>query len=86
MELYALIFQIVECIGIFFVNIFNGSRDFFSMRPDKFSCQREQDQTCLSYAECSRKSHVCKMYGTFSISHEQSKLCLLYTSDAADDN
>ena len=62
MELYALIFQIVECIGIFFVNIFNGSRDFFSMRPDKFSCQREQDQTCLSYAECSRKSHVCKMY------------------------
>ena len=35
MELYALIFQIVECIGIFFVNIFNGFRDFFSMRPDK---------------------------------------------------
>ena len=29
MELYALIFQIVECIGIFFVNIFNGFRDFF---------------------------------------------------------
>ena len=23
-------------------NIFNGCRDFFSMRPDKFSCQREQ--------------------------------------------
>ena len=43
-------------------NIFNGFRDFFSMRPDKFSCQREQSQTCLSYAECSRKSHVCKMY------------------------
>ena len=37
-------------------NIFNGCRDFFSMRPDKFSCQREQNQTCLSYAECSRKS------------------------------
>ncbi len=55
-------------------NIFNGCRDFFSMRPDKFSCQREQNQTCLSYAECSRKSHVCKMYETFSISHEQSKL------------
>ena len=43
-------------------NIFNGCRDFFSLRPDKFSCQREQSQTCLSYAECSRKSHVCKMY------------------------
>ena len=28
MELYALIFQIVECIGIFFVNIFNCFRDF----------------------------------------------------------
>lgn len=25
-------------------NIFNGCRDFFSMRPDKFSCQREQSQ------------------------------------------
>ena len=37
-------------------NIFNGCRDFFSLRPDKFSCQREQNQTCLSYAECSRKS------------------------------
>lgn len=37
-------------------NIFNGCRDFFSLRPDKFSCQREQSQTCLSYAECSRKS------------------------------
>lgn len=37
-------------------NIFNGFRDFFSMRPDKFSCQREQSQTCVSYAECSRKS------------------------------
>ena len=43
-------------------NIFNGCRDFFSMRPDKFSYQREQRQTCLSYAECSRKSLVCKMY------------------------
>ena len=37
-------------------NIFNGCKDFFSMRPDKFSCQRVQSQTCLSYAECSRKS------------------------------
>lgn len=37
-------------------NIFNGFRDFFSLRPNKFSCQREQNQTCLSYAECSRKS------------------------------
>ena len=43
-------------------NVFNGCRDFFSLRPDKFSCQRVQSQTCLSYAECSRKSHVCKMY------------------------
>ena len=29
---------------------------------EEFSCQREQSQTCLSYAECSRKSLVCKMY------------------------
>ena len=29
MELYALIFQIIECIGIFFVNIFDGCKDFF---------------------------------------------------------
>ena len=45
-----------EYLGKFFTKIFNGCRDFFSMRPDKFSCQREQNQTCLSYAECSRKS------------------------------
>ena len=45
-----------------------------ALSSEEFSCQREQSQTCLSYAECSRKSHVCKMYGTFSISHEQSKL------------
>lgn len=37
-------------------NVFNGCKDFFSLRPDKFSCQRVQSQTCLSYAECSRKS------------------------------
>ena len=37
-------------------NVFNGCRDFFSLRPDKFSCKRVQSQTCLSYAECSRKS------------------------------
>ena len=37
-------------------NVFNGCRDFFSQRPDKFSCQRVQSQTYLSYAECSRKS------------------------------
>lgn len=36
--------------------IFNGCRDFVSLRPDKFSCQRVQNQACLSYAECSRKS------------------------------
>ena len=45
-----------EYLGKFFTKIFNGCRDFFSMRPDKFSCQRVQSQTCLSYAECSRKS------------------------------
>ena len=28
----------------------------------------------FEYAECSRKSHVCRMYETFSISHGQSKL------------
>ena len=43
-------------------NIFNGFRDFFSLRPDKFSCQRVHSQTCLSYAECSRKSLACKLY------------------------
>ena len=37
-------------------NVFNGCRDFFSLRPDKFSCQRVQSQTCLNYAERSRKS------------------------------
>ena len=37
-------------------NVFNGCMDFFSLRPDKFSCQRVQSHTCLSYAECSRKS------------------------------
>ena len=37
-------------------NVFNGCRDFFSLRPDKFSCQRVQSHTCLSYAECRRKS------------------------------
>ena len=34
----------------------------FKLSSEEFSCQREQSQTCLSYAECSRKSHVCKMY------------------------
>ena len=47
---------------------------------DEFSCQRVQSQTYLSYVECSRKSHVCKMYETFSISHEQSKLTLKLSS------
>ena len=37
-------------------NVFNGCRDFFSLRPHKFSCKRVQSQTCLSYAECSLKS------------------------------
>ena len=32
------------------------------LSSEESSCQREQSQTCLSYAECSRKSHVCKMY------------------------
>ena len=32
------------------------------LSSEQFSCQREQNQTCLSYAECSRKSLVCKMY------------------------
>ena len=36
--------------------IFNGCKDFISLRPDKFSYKREQSQTCSSYAECSRKS------------------------------
>lgn len=44
-----------EYLGKFFTKIFNGC-SFFSLQPDKFSCQREQSQTCLIYAECSRKS------------------------------
>ena len=57
-ELSSLEFLSVKTLS----NVFNGCRDFFSLRPDKFSCKRVQSQTCLSYAECSRKSHVCKMY------------------------
>ena len=34
----------------------------FKLSSEEFLCQREQSQTCLSYAECCRKSHVCKMY------------------------
>ena len=34
----------------------------FKLSSEEFSCQRVQSQTCLSYSECSRKSHVCKMY------------------------
>ena len=34
----------------------------FELSSEEFSCQRVQSQTCLSYAECSRKSLVCKMY------------------------
>ena len=52
----------------------NNSTLKWALSSEEFSCQRVQSQTCLSYAECSRKSHVCKMYETFSISHEQSKL------------
>ena len=32
------------------------------MSSEEFSCKRAQSQTCLNYAECSRKSLVCKMY------------------------
>ena len=32
------------------------------MSSEEISCKRAQSQTCLSYAECSRKSLVCKMY------------------------
>ena len=32
------------------------------LSSEEFSCQRKQSQTCLSYAECSRKSLACKMY------------------------
>ena len=34
----------------------------FKLLSEEFSCQREQSQTCLSYAECSRKSLACKIY------------------------
>ena len=32
------------------------------MSSEEFSCKRVQSQTCLSNAECRRKSLVCKMY------------------------
>ena len=34
----------------------------YTNNQNELSCQREQSQTCLSYAERSRKSLVCKMY------------------------
>ena len=34
----------------------------FKLSSEEFSRQRVLSHTCLSYAECSRKSHVCKMY------------------------
>ena len=40
----------------------NNRKLAFKLSNEEFSCQRVQSQTCLSYAECSRKSHVCKMY------------------------
>ena len=40
----------------------NNKKLAFKLSSEEFSCQRVQSQTCLSYAECSRKSHVCKMY------------------------
>ena len=40
----------------------NNKKLTFKLSSEEFSCQRVQSQTCLSYAECSRKSHVCKMY------------------------
>ena len=43
------------------LNIQNSTLKF-ALSSEEFSCQRVQSQTCLSYAECSRKSHVCKMY------------------------
>lgn len=36
------------------------------LSSEEFSCQRVQSQTCLSYAEYRRKSHVCKMYKTIN--------------------
>ena len=40
----------------------NNESLLLKLSSEEFSCQRVQSQTCLSYAECSRKSHVCKMY------------------------
>ena len=42
---------------------FKTQNSKLALSSEEFSCQRVQSQTCLSYAECSRKSHVCKMYG-----------------------
>ena len=44
------------------LNLNQNKRTFLKLSSEEFSCQRVQSQTCLSYAECSRKSHVCKMY------------------------
>ena len=37
-------------------------KECFMLSSEEFSYQRVQSQTYLSYAECSRKSLVCKMY------------------------
>ena len=61
----------------------------FKLSSEEFSCQRVQSQICLSYAECSRKSLVCKMYeilnkqefffNNVSVKpNEQNKACFSY--------
>ena len=41
---------------------YEQSKLTFKLSSEEISCQRVQSQTCLSYAECSRKSLACKMY------------------------
>ena len=38
-----------------------GNINGYKLLSEELSCQREQSQTCLSCAECSRKSYVCIM-------------------------
>ena len=60
-------------------NVFNGCRDFFSMRPDKFSCQRVQSQNLFELCRVQPKIMKINRIGnmpTFSISENNESLLL----------
>ena len=58
----------------------------FKLSSEDFSCQREQSQTCLSYAEYSRKSLACKMYEPFSIVMSKASLLELCNGEKKYEN